>query len=86
MYLRFYITGKDGICYSQPFTVYRDGETFEPVFVPQTRDLPAFLRALVTVLDWLIFKWSPVVWAFKYFAMGYDPIEQTINSIKSLFG
>ena len=86
MYLRFYITGKDGICYSQPFTVYRDGETFEPVFVPQTRDLPAFLRALVTVLDWLIFKWSPVVWAFKYFAMGYDPIEQTIDSIKSLFG
>lgn len=86
MYLRFYITGKDGICYSQPFTVYRDGETFEPVFVPQTHDLPAFLRALVTVLDWLIFKWSPVVWAFKYFAMGYDPIEQTINSIKSLFG
>lgn len=85
MFLRFYITGKDGICYSQPFTIYRDGETFDPVFVPKTRDLSTFLRAFVTALDWLIFKWSPVVWAFKYFALGYDPIAQTVDSVKSLF-
>ena len=84
MYVRFYITGDYGICYSQPFTIYRDGETFEAVEVPETHDISTFLRKLVTVLDWLIFKFCPVVWAFKYFAMGYDPIEQLGDSLTQL--
>jgi len=76
MFVRFYISGDNGICYSQPMTVRKNGEAFAAVDVPKTRDLPAFLRGLVTVLDVLLFKWSPVVWAFKYFALGYNPFEQ----------
>lgn len=85
MYVRFYLSGNNGICYSQPFTVYRDNETFEPVNVPKTHDLPAFLRGLVTVLDWIIFKFNPVIWIFKYFALGYNPVEQAVNSVKDIF-
>ena len=84
-FVRFYITGKDGICYSQPFTVCPAGETFTPVNVPKTRDVSTFLRALVTVLDWTVFKWSPVVWAFKYFALGYDPLERLRADLRGLF-
>lgn len=85
LYVRFYLTGKDGICYSQPLTIQKDGEEFTPVSVPETHDVSTRLRTLVTVLDWLIFKWSPFVWAFKYFALGYDPIQQTMNDINSIF-
>ncbi len=84
-FVRFYITGENGICYSQPFTVCPRGASFDPVTVPKTRDLPAFLRALVTVLDWAHFKWSPVVWAFKYFALGYDPLERLGTELAQLF-
>ncbi len=85
-YVRFYITGPQGICYSQPMVIKAadaNGNPVEyaPVDVPKTRDLPAFLRAFVTVLDWLIFKWNPVIWAFKYFALGYNPIERLINEL-----
>lgn len=84
-FVRFYVTGENGICYSQPFTVCPAGETFTPVDVPKTRDVSTRLRALVTVLDWTIFKWSPVVWAFKYFALGYDPLERLGAEILRLF-
>ena len=83
LYVRFYITGPYGICYSQPFTILREGQTLEPVDVPQTHDISTRLRALVTVLDWLVFKWNAVVWAFKYFALGYDPIRQLADSLSS---
>ena len=76
MFVRFYISGDNGICYSQPMVIRKNGESFAPVDVPKTHDLPAFLRGLVTVLDVLLFKWSPVIWAFKYFALGYNPLEQ----------
>ena len=76
LYVRFYITGPYGICYAQPFVIRRAGASFSPVHVPKTRDLSVFLRGLVTVLDWAIFKWSPVVWVFKYFALGYDPLPR----------
>jgi hypothetical protein len=84
-FVRFYLTGENGICYSQPFTVCPAGETFTPVDVPQTRDVSTRLRTLVTVLDWAIFKWSPVVWAFKYFALGYDPLPRLGADIQKLF-
>lgn len=73
LYVRFYITGDEGICYSQPFVLNREGSSFAPVEVPETRDLPRFLRGLVTVVDIIFFKLSPVIWAFKVFAMGYTP-------------
>ena len=85
MYVRFYISGDYGICYSQPITIYRDGEVFETVEVPETHDISTFLRTLVTIIDWLFFKVNPIIWAFKYYAMGYNPIEQLGDSISDLF-
>ncbi len=79
MFIRFYLTGDNGICYSQPMVVQREGETFKPVNVPKTHDISTFLRGLVTVLDWLHLKWSPIVWIFKYFALGYNPFRDIIN-------
>ena len=85
-YVRFYVTGPQGICYSQPMVIRAADENgdpidYAPVDVPKTHDLPAFLRGFVTVLDWLIFKWSPVIWIFKYFALGYNPIERLFNDL-----
>jgi len=85
LYVRFYITSADGICYSQPMTIQRDGEVFASVDVPEVNDTPKKLRTLVTVLDWVNFKWNPIVWIFKHFALGYDPIERTLDSVKDLF-
>ncbi len=75
LFVRFYITGENGICYSQPFVLNVQGETFEPVDVPETHDISTFLRKLVTVVDIIFFKLSPVIWAFKYFALGYSPFS-----------
>ena len=76
LYVRFYVTGSDGICYSQPFVLNLAGEEFDKVDVPETHDLSTFLRAFVTVVDVIFFKFNPIIWAFKYFALGYDPIAQ----------
>ena len=83
LFLRFYITGPQGICYSQPMTLHETDENgkmieFKPVCVPQTHDISTFLRKLVTVLDKYFFKYNPIIWAFKYFALGYNPIERII--------
>ena len=85
LYVRFYITGPYGICYAQPFVIRRAGTSFSPVNVPPTRDSSTMLRKLVTVLDWAVFKWSPVVWAFKYFALGYDPLPRLWQDLTSIF-
>jgi hypothetical protein len=53
-----------------------EGEEFEPVDVPKTYDLPWFLRGLVTVLDVAVFKYNPIIWIFKYFGLGYNPLTQ----------
>jgi len=74
LYVRFYITGENGICYSQPFVLNVEGEEFAPVDVPATHDISTFLRGLVTVVDLIFFRLNPIIWAFKYFALGYNPI------------
>ncbi len=81
LYVRFYITGDNGICYSQPFVLNVEGEEFAPVEVKKVYDLPWFLRALVTVIDLAVFRLNPVIWIFKYFALGYNPItfDRLIN-------
>ena len=81
LYVRFYLTGENGICYSQPFVLHVEGEEFEPVEVPVTRDISTFLRGLVSVVDVAFFRWSPIIWIFKYFALGYNPItfDRLIN-------
>ncbi len=81
LYVRFYITGDNGICYSQPFVLNVEGETFGPVDVPETHDISTFLRGLVTVVDLVFFRVNPIIWIFKYFALGYNPItfDRLIN-------
>ncbi len=80
LYVRFYITGENGICYSQPFVLNVEGEEFEKVDVPEViRDLPYYLRKTVTVIDLFFFRLNPVIWIFKYFALGYNPLERLIN-------
>ncbi|MBR2411971.1 MAG: hypothetical protein IKB08_09650 [Clostridia bacterium] len=79
LYVRFYLSGDNGICYAQPMVLNVEGEEFAPVEVPETHDISTFLRTLVTIVDAIFFKFSPVIWAFKYFALGYDPIERLFN-------
>ncbi len=80
LYVRFYITGENGICYSQPFVLNVEGEEFTPVDVPDVViDLPFFLRKLVTVVDIFFFRLNPLIWIFKYFGLGYNPLERLIN-------
>ena len=76
LYLRFYLSGDNGICYANPMVLNVEGETFPEVDVPFTVDLPLFLRALVTVLDVTVFKYNPIIWIFKYFGLGYTPLSQ----------
>lgn len=84
LYVRFYITDEEGknngICYSQPLVLHVEGEDFEPVEVPKTIDLPYYLRLLVTVLDWTVFKFNPIIWIFKYFALGYNVFDNFFNA------
>ena len=79
VYVRFYLTGDNGICYSQPFVLNVEGEEFAPVKVGKVYDAPWFLRKLVTVLDVLVFRLNPIVWIFKYFGLGYNPVERLVK-------
>ena len=85
LYVRFYISGENGICYAQPMVLHVEGEEFAPVEVPVTRDLPKFLRTFVSIIDVIFFKLSPVIWAFKYFGLGYDPLDRLDTEIKDGF-
>lgn len=76
LYVRFYITGDNGICYSQPFVISRDGEDFGKVRVPKTHDISTLLRTTVTMLDWTCFRFNPIIWAFKLFFLGYNVFDR----------
>ena len=69
-YVRAYLTGEGGICYTQPFTAIPRGTQLQKADIPETHDTSTFLRGLVTVLDYAIFKLNPLVWLFKHFALG----------------
>jgi len=69
-YVRAYLTGEGGICYTQPFTVIEEGAALECESLPETRDLSTFLRKFVTVVDVLLLRWNPLVLLFKAFALG----------------
>lgn len=79
LYLRFYLSGDNGICYAQPMVLHVEGEEFAPVDVPETHDVSTFLRTFVTIVDAIFFKFSPIIWAFKYWGLGYNPIERIFN-------
>lgn len=70
-YVRFYITGEGGICYSQPMLITVDGKSTQGVDVPETHDISTFLRGLVTVIDKLIFQNSVIIKIFKKIVLGY---------------
>ena len=53
-----------------------EGEEFSRVDVPETKDISTFLRSLVTYIDNIFFRYNPLIWAFKFFALGYNPIER----------
>ena len=74
MYVRFYLSGDNGICYSQPLVLNVEGEEFEKECIPETHDISTFLRGLVTVVDVAFFRLNPIIWIFKYFGLGYNPI------------
>ena len=76
LYVRFYITGENGICYSQPFVLNVEGEEFESVEVPATNDISTKLRKLVTVVDWIFFRFNPFIWLFKKVALGYNVFDR----------
>lgn len=71
-FVRFYITGEDGICYSQPFVVREEGTQYQAVEVPVTKDISTFLRDFITWLDKIAFD-NPGIRIFKILLMGYDP-------------
>ena len=70
-YIRFYITGEHGICYSQPIVIHENNVILESPEVPHTRDISTFLRTLVTFLDILFFQNSEFIDIFKEVALGY---------------
>ena len=79
LYVRFYLSGDNGICYSQPMVLHVEGEEFAPVEVAETHDISTFLRTFVTIVDQLFFKYNPLIWMFKYFGLGYDPIARLMQ-------
>ena len=74
LYVRFYLSGDNGICYANPMVLHVEGEEFAPVEVNKVYDLPWFLRSLVTVIDAVAFRFNPIIWIFKYFGLGYNPV------------
>ncbi len=70
-YVRFYITGENGICYSQPIVIHEENVILESEDVPYTNDISTFLRKLVTFFDVLFFQNSAFIDTFKEIVLGY---------------
>lgn len=70
-YVRFYITGEHGICYSQPIVINQVNSTFHKEEVPETFDVSVILRKLVTFLDMVFFQNSAFIDSFKEVVLGY---------------
>ena len=56
--------------------ISRDGEDFGKVRVPKTHDISTLLRTTVTVLDRTCFRFNPIIWAFKFFFLGYNVFDR----------
>jgi len=69
-FVRAYLRGPGGICYTQPFTVIPEGVELEKEEICDVFDISVFLRGFVTVIDKLFFKYNPLVWLFKKYALG----------------
>ncbi len=70
-YVRAYLTGPGGICYTQAFVITAPDIHMGKPYVPAvTYDYSFFLRKLVTFLDDYLFSKSAVVALFKHLALG----------------
>jgi len=69
-FVRPYLRGPGGICYVQPFTVIPEGATLEQEKICDVFDISVFLRGFVTGVDFLFFKYNPLIWVFKRYALG----------------
>ena len=69
-YVRAYLRGPGGICYTQPFVVIPEGAALEKEEICGVFDISSVLRPFVTGVDWLLFKWNPLIWIFKRYALG----------------
>jgi len=69
-FVRAYLRGPGGICYTQPFTVIPEGTSLEKEKINDNFDISVFLRGFVSVLDRLLFKHSLTVRLFKKYALG----------------
>lgn len=70
-YVRFYITGEHGICYSQPIVIREEDVALKSEEVPPTIDTSVYLRKLITFLDRILFQNSVIVDIFKDVVLGY---------------
>ena len=70
-YIRFYITGENGICYSQPIVIHEEDVILKSEEIPHTRDISTFLRKLITFLDICFFQNSTAIDIFKEVVLGY---------------
>ena len=68
-FVRAYLRGPGGICYTQPFTVVPEGAELEKEEIGEVFDISVVLRCFVTVAG-KFFKYNPLMWAFKRIALG----------------
>ena len=69
-YVRAYLRGPGGICYTQPFTVIPEGVELKKEPICEVFDFYTVLRWFVDALDVLLFRWNPLVCLFKRYALG----------------
>lgn len=69
-YVRAYLTGPGGICYTQAFVITAPDIEFPAVHVPKTFDYSVILRALADFMTDVVLKNSIAFKLFKYFAIG----------------
>jgi len=69
-YVRAYLTGPGGICYTQPFTVIESGTTLKKERIPVVFDISTVLRPLYNLIDWYFFRNNAFMNLFKKFALG----------------
>jgi len=69
-FVRAYLRGPGGICYTQPFVVIPEGADLEREEICGVFDISVFLRGFVTGIDFIFFKYNPLIWIFKRYALG----------------
>ena len=69
-FVRAYLRGPGGICYTQPFTVIPEGTTLKQEKIKNPFDISIILRWFVNMLEKYFFRDSVLVDLFKKYALG----------------